>query len=226
MPESKQPNILFIMSDDHAAHAISAYGSRINQTPHLDRIAQGGMRLNHCYCTNSICTPSRATILTSQYSHVNGVYTLNDDIDSRRDCLVQKHLQQVGYQTAIVGKWHMGYKGHAAPTGFDYSCILPGQGKYHDPDMIEDGERKTFPGYVSEIITDKSLGWLRQRDTSKPFCLMCHHKAPHRSWEPGEKYKDLYKDDEIPEPDTLWDDYATRRSGAGGEDAPGRPERA
>lgn len=211
---AEQPNILFIMSDDHAAHAISAYGSRINHTPHLDRLAEGGARLDHCYCTNSICTPSRATILTGQYSHRNGVYTLADSLDGRGDCLVQKHLQRVGYQTAIIGKWHLGRGGHADPTGFDHWCVLPGQGAYHNPHMRENGVDRRFTGYVSDIITDLSLQWLEQRDPDKPFALMCHHKAPHRPWEPGHKYQHLYEDVDIPEPETLWDDYTNRAKAA------------
>ena len=134
----RQPNILYIMSDDHASHAISAYGSRINQTPNIDRIASGGMKLNNCFCTNSICTPSRAAILTGQYSHKNGVYTLNDALDGSRDN-VAKQLQQAGYQTAMIGKWHL----KNDPTGFDYWNILPGQGVYYDPEFItEDGKKK------------------------------------------------------------------------------------
>ncbi|MEX0744622.1 MAG: sulfatase [Phycisphaeraceae bacterium] len=212
-----RPNILFIMSDDHAAHAISAYGSRINATANIDRLAQQGMRLNHCYCTNSICTPSRATILTGQYGHHNGVRTLDDSLDGRLPHLVQKQLQAGGYQTATIGKWHLGHGGHADPTGFDYWNVLPGQGDYHDPAFIEigsGGERKTHPGYVTDLITDMSLGWLEQRDRDRPFFLMCHHKAPHRPWEPARKYADLYEDEDIPEAATLWDDYANRAKAA------------
>ena len=128
----RQPNILYIMADDHAAHAISAYGSRINQTPNIDRIATAGVRLTNCFCTNSICTPSRAAILTGQYSHKNGVYTLDDAIDPKRNH-VAKELQRAGYQTAMIGKWHLA----TDPTGFDYWNILPGQGVYYDPVFID-----------------------------------------------------------------------------------------
>lgn len=214
MNQPKTPNILFIMSDDHAAHAISAYGSRINQTPQIDRIARGGMRLNHCYCTNAICTPSRAAILTGQHAHINGVRTLGDRLDGRRPILVQKLLKAAHYQTAIVGKWHLGHGEEADPSGFDYWNILPRQGLYHDPIMYEMGEEKTYPGYVSEIITDLTIEWLNQREAQRPFFLMCHHKAPHRPWHPGEKYKDLYADEDIPLPETFWDDYSTRGEAA------------
>src|SRR5215217_5068666 len=141
---ARRPNILFIMSDDHAAHAISAYGSRINQTPNLDRIGQGGMRLDACLCTNSICAPSRASILTGTYSHVNGVLTLREGLDGRQTTFPQL-LRAAGYQTALFGKWHLGHGGVNDPTGFDAWSVLPGQGLYHNPDLFEMGERKTFP---------------------------------------------------------------------------------
>ena len=168
MPDPR-PNILFIMSDDHASHAMSCYGSRINRTPHLDRIADGGMRFNNCFCTNSICTPSRAVILTGTYNHVNGVTTLSSTLDGRQ-VTMPKLLQDAGYQTAIVGKWHLGHGGVNDPTGFDYWNVLPGQGLYHDPEMIEMGERKVFPGYVTDLITDFSLDWLRTATRSGPSC--------------------------------------------------------
>ena len=212
MPDPR-PNILFIMADDHAAQAMSCYNSRINVTPNLDRIAQGGMRLDNCFCANSICTPSRATILTGQHSHINGVKTLGDKIDNRGPNLA-KELQAVGYQTAVVGKWHLGVGEAHCPTGFDYWCVLPGQGLYHDPEMIEMGEHKVFPGYVTDIVTDLSLDWLKQRDRERPFCLLYHHKAPHRRWEPDDKHAQMYEDEVIPEPPTFNDDYANRASAA------------
>lgn len=200
-----QPNILYIMADDHAAHAISAYGSKINQTPNIDRIAHDGVRLTNCFCTNSICTPSRAAILTGQYSNKNGVYTLNDRLDPDRDT-VAKELQKAGYQTAMIGKWHLA----SDPQGFDYWNILPGQGVYYDPTFIEASGRKRYSGYVTDLIGDFSLEWLKKRDTAKPFFLMCHHKAPHRPWDPAPKYKSLYAGETVPEPDNLFDHYEGR----------------
>jgi arylsulfatase A-like enzyme len=208
-----RPNILFIMSDDHASHAMSCYGSRINTTPNLDRIAANGMRFDNCFCTNSICTPSRASILTGTYNHVNDVTTLASTLDGRQTTY-PKLLQKAGYQTAIFGKWHLGHGGHADPTGFDHWCVLPGQGLYHDPVMYDMGTEKTFPGYTTDVITDLSLQWLENRDKSKPFCLMVHHKAPHRPWEPDDAHAQLYEDTEIPYPDTFDDDYANRASAA------------
>ena len=202
------------MSDDHAAHAMSCYGSRINETPNLDRIAEQGMRFDNCFCTNSICTPSRATILTGTYSHVNNVTTLASKLDGRLPTF-PKALRQSGYQTAVVGKWHLGHGGIHDPTGFDYWNVLPGQGVYHDPTMIEMGKEKVVPGYVTDVITDISLEWLRARDRSRPFCLLTHHKAPHRPWDPDEKHARMYEDADVPEPDTFNDDYANRARAAG-----------
>jgi arylsulfatase A-like enzyme len=209
----KRPNIVFIMSDDHASHAMSCYGSRINTTPNLDRIAEGGMRFDNCFCTNSICTPSRAAILTGTYNHVNGVTTLASQLDGRQ-VTFPKLLQSAGYQTAMVGKWHLGHGGHADPTGFDYWNVLPGQGLYHDPEMIDMGERGVVEGYTTDIITDISLEWLSDRDPHRPFLLMCHHKAPHRPWDPDDKHADMYEDEDVPEPETLFDDYANRAAAA------------
>jgi len=208
-----QPNILFIMSDDHASHAMSCYGSRINETPNLDRIARNGIRFDNCFCTNSICGPSRATILTGTYNHVNGVQCLAMGLDNRQ-LTFPKILQKVGYQTAMIGKWHLGEGPEYCPTGFDYWNVLPGQGLYHNPVMIEMGVEKKFPGYATDIITDFSLDWLKNRDPQRPFMLMCHHKAPHRPWEPDEKHARMYEDVDIPEPETFDDDYANRAAAA------------
>jgi len=212
-----RPNILFIMADDHAAHAMSCYGSRINHTPHLDRIAAEGMRLNNCFCTNSICTPSRATILAGTYNHINGCTTLSTPMDNRL-LTFPKLLQQSGYQTAIFGKWHLGIGPAHCPTGFDDWAVLPGQGLYHNPDFIfkgpDGGTRRVVQGYVTDLITDMCLEWLQQRDRNRPWCLLYHHKAPHRAWEPDEKHAGLYLNEEIPEPPTLYDDYSERASAA------------
>ncbi|NQU42420.1 sulfatase [bacterium] len=212
MPNPR-PNILFIMSDDHASHAMSCYGSRINQTPNVDRIAKGGMRFDNCFCTNSICGPSRATILSGTYNHVNGVTTLTSPMDNRQTTF-PKLLQGEGYQTAVIGKWHLGHGGMHDPTGFDYWTVLPGQGLYHNPIFYDMGHETTVEGYVTDIITDRCMEWLDNRDPNKPFCLLCHHKAPHRPWEPDEKHADLYEDIDIPEPPTMWDDYSNRASAA------------
>lgn len=198
------PNILFIMSDDHAAQAISAYGSRVNQTPQIDRLAQGGARFDHCYAVNSICTPSRATILTGKYSHLNGVPVFNRFDGSQPT--VAKYLQAAGYYTGMIGKWHLG----SEPTGFDKWSVLPGQGLYVNPAFTEPAGRRVITGYVTDVITDLAIDFLKNRPPDKPFFLMCHHKAPHRNWEPDAKHRAQFAGKTIPEPATLRDDYATR----------------
>jgi arylsulfatase A-like enzyme len=208
-PGGKHPNIIYIMADDHSASAISAYGSRVNKTPNIDRLAEGGMRFDNCFCTNSICTPSRAAILTGQYSHINGVKTLADKIDPQHEN-VAKDLQAAGYQTAMIGKWHL----VTDPAGFDFWRILPGQGVYHDPVFIDmDGTRKKHMGYATDLIADFALDWLKARDKNKPFFLMCHHKAPHRPWEPDDKHMNMYTG-QIPEPDNILDKYENRSKAA------------
>lgn len=209
---ARKPNILFIMSDDHGRQAIGSYGSVINETPNMDRIALGGMRLDNCFCTNSICSPSRATILTGTYSHVNGVTAFNA-FDGRQ-VTFPKLLQQAGYQTAVIGKWHLGQGGVSSPSGFDYWNVLPGQGLYHNPEMIEMGRRRIYEGYVTDLITEMSLDWLKNRDRDKPFCLLTHHKCPHRPWEPDEKHARMYEGYDIPEPANFDDDYQHRASAA------------
>jgi arylsulfatase A-like enzyme len=200
-----RPNILFIMSDDHAAHAIGAYGSRVNETPNLDRLAREGALLQNVFATNSICTPSRATILTGQYSHVNGVTVFNR-FDSTRTT-VARLLQQGGYHTGMIGKWHLG----SDPVGFDHWEILPGQGAYNDPVLYTATGEKTFTGrYVTDVITDLAIDFMRRRPRDKPFFLMVHHKAPHRPWEPSAAYAKRFAGQRVPEPATLWDAYATR----------------
>ena len=203
------PNIVFIFSDDHAYQALSAYGDarKLLDTPNIDRIAKQGMRFDRCLVPNSICGPSRATVLTGTYNHINGFYNNSGSIrfDSSQTTF-PKILQKAGYQTAIIGKWHLG----SDPTGFDFWQILPGQGVYYNPPMIRMGETIQNAGYVTDIITDVSLDWLAKRDKTKPFLLMCQHKAPHREWEPALRHLEADHDRVYDEPPTLFDDYSGR----------------
>ena len=200
-----RPNVILIMTDDHAAHAIGAYGSRINTTPHLDRLAREGALLTRVFATNSICTPSRAAILTGQYSHLNGVTVFNR-FDSSR-VTVARLLQQNGYHTGLIGKWHLG----SDPVGFDRWEILPGQGVYFDPVFYTATGEQTYTGrYATDVITDLALEFLENRPRDKPFFLMMHHKAPHRPWEPNQPHAGRFAVQQIPEPVTFWDTYATR----------------
>ncbi|MEO5912969.1 MAG: sulfatase [Luteolibacter sp.] len=201
---AERPNILFLYSDDHAEHAISAYGSKVNRTPNIDRLAAEGSRFTHSFVTNSICTPSRATLLTGQYSHLNGVPVFNR-FEGARDT-VAKHLQAGGYYTGMIGKWHLG----SDPEGFDRWAVLPGQGDYIDPKFLVPGHRLTIKGHCTDITGDLGIEFLKTRPKDKPFFLMLHQKAPHRPWIPDERNKALFKDKVIPEPDTLRDDYRTR----------------
>jgi arylsulfatase A-like enzyme len=200
-----RPNIIFIMTDDHAAHAISAYGSRVNKTPNLDRLANEGALLANVFATNSICSPSRAAILTGQYSHVNGV-TMFNRFDSSRST-VARLLQGSGYYTGMIGKWHLG----SDPAGFDRWEILPGQGSYRDPLLYTSTGEKVYAGrYVTDVITDLAIEFLDSRPRGRPFFLMMHHKAPHRPWEPSETYAARFAERRVPEPVTFWDSYDTR----------------
>ncbi|UCD29761.1 MAG: sulfatase [Planctomycetota bacterium] len=209
-PSSQRPNILFIFTDDHASHAISAYGSMINKTPHIDRLADEGMRFDNCFCTNSICAPSRAVIQTGKHSHLNGVEDNGKVFDGSQQTF-PKLLQKAGYQTAIIGKWHL----KSEPTGFDYWEVLPGQGNYYNPDFKTPNGKVRYTGYCTDITTDLALKWLKEnRDKTKPFMLMCQHKAPHRAWQPGPKHLTMYDDVMIPEPPTLFDDYQGRGTAA------------
>jgi arylsulfatase A-like enzyme len=205
-----RPNILFMFSDDHAYQAVSAYGSGLNKTPNIDRIAREGMRFDRCVVTNSLCGPSRACILTGKYSHKNGFYDNTSRFDGTQ-VTFPKLLQRAGYQTAIVGKWHL----VSDPTGFDFWKVLPGQGRYYSPVFITPEGRVTEPGYVTDIITRDALAWLKEgRDGDKPFLLMVQHKAPHREWAPGPRHVGDFKEQEFPEPPTLFDDYRGRSSAA------------
>lgn len=200
-----RPNILYIMTDDHAAHAISAYGSRVNKTPNLDRLANEGALLTSVFATNSICTPSRAAILTGQYSHLNGVTVFNRFDSSRMT--VARLMQQGGYYTGMIGKWHLG----SDPVGFDVWNILPGQGTYFNPIFYTASSDTTYEGrYATDVITDIALTFLKKRPRNKPFFLMVHHKAPHRPWEPDESHAAHFANRHIPEPVTFWDTYVTR----------------
>ena len=209
--KDSRPNILFIMSDDHTSQAWGIYGGVLKdvvKNTNIKRLADEGVVLNNSFCTNSICVPSRATIMTGQYSNRNGVYTLGDAL-SPDSMNIAKLLQQSGYQTALMGKWHLKKK----PAGFDYFMVLPGQGVYFDPifktesDWQDDGitTGKKYPGYNTDIITDFSIEWLKNRNPDKPFFLMTHFKATHEPFEYPERLKDLYKDMEMPEPASLYD---------------------
>lgn len=248
----RPPNILFIFSDDHACNAISAYGSRINRTPNIDRLAREGAIFENSFCSNAICAPSRAVILTGKHSHVNGKVDNAEPFDTSQPTF-NKALQAAGYQTAMIGKWHL----RNDPEGFDFWKVLPGQGHYYNPDFrspdygavgttpsgsgadssVEAGAGQagdTSPdsastrlpvvterieGYVTDIITEISVDWLQNgRDPERPFLLMCQHKAPHRNWMPGPDYLRRYEDEEIPEPETLFDDYQGRATPASNQE--------
>ncbi len=212
-----RPNILFIFSDDHAYQAVSAYDYEIGEfapTPNIDRIAGDGIRFDRCYVTNSICAPSRATILTGMHSHLNGIRTNRDHFDTTM-LTFPRILQSGGYQTAIVGKWHL----KTTPMGFDYWEVLPGQGHYYNPDFRTPAGMIREKGYVTDIITDKALNWLKEkRNPEKPFMLMLQHKAPHREWEPGPAQLGMFEDVEFPEPSNLFDDYKGRGTAAREQD--------
>ena len=207
--QSQRPNIIFIMTDDHSANAISSYGSVFNQTPNIDRIANEGILFNNCYVTNALCGPSRAAILTGKLSHINGVKG-NIDVFDGSQVTLPKLLKNSGYQTAIVGKWHLG----SEPTGFDYWSVLPGQGDYYNPDFIEKEGTYREDGYVTDLITDKAINWMSSRDAEKPFFLIYQQKAPHRNWMPALRHLALYDEVNFPVPESLFDDYANRGTAA------------
>ncbi len=212
--ESQRPNILVIFTDDHATAAISSYRSVINQTPHLDRLAEEGVLFENAFVTNSICAPSRAVLLTGRHSHHNGVRD-NGDIFDGSQTTFPRLLKEGGYQTALVGKWHL----KSDPVGFDYWEILPGQGQYYSPDFKTAEGTRQYEGYTTEITTDLALSWLEEeRDPDRPFLLMCQHKAPHRSWMPSPEKLALYKEETIPEPSSLFDDYEGRGPAAANQE--------
>ncbi|MUH36547.1 DUF4976 domain-containing protein [Zobellia amurskyensis] len=212
-PEEKvqKTNILFIMADDHAIQAISAYGHPIGQlapTPNIDRLAKNGALFTHSYVTNSICGPSRAVILTGKHSHINGFRQNGDRFDGNQTTL-PKILRREGYQTALIGKWHL----DGAPQGFDYSKILVDQGNYYNPDFVENGDTTRIEGYATDIITNDALSWLKnERKDSLPFFIMVHHKAPHRNWMPALRHMNTYDSVQFPLPDTYFPSFKKQRA--------------
>ena len=212
-----RPNILFLFSDDHAIKAISAYGgplAEVAPTPNIDRIATEGAVFLNSFCANSICGPSRATILTGKHSHKNGFMRNGNNFDSKQ-WTVAKELQRGGYLTAVIGKWHL----KSNPVGFDHWEVFPGQGSYYNPVFIQmDETKKQFEGYATDLTTDKAVAWLDSRDTSKPFFLMCQHKAPHRTFAPALRHLGSMDDVQIPEPDNLFDSYSNRSSTLAGNE--------
>jgi arylsulfatase A-like enzyme len=207
-----RPDIVVILTDDHAAHAIGAYGSVVNRTPRIDEIAACGARFDNCFATNALCSPSRASILTGTYSHVNGVTTLVTPIDASQPTFVSR-LKDAGYRTAMVGKWHMGDGEGHDPEGFDYWDVLIEQGEYHDPQFLSADGLRQVEGYATDLITDLALDWLDSLEGDDPWCVLVWHKAPHRPWQPAPRHAGLYTDP-IPVPETWDDDYATRTSSA------------
>lgn len=205
-----RPNIVFIMTDDHTRQAISAYGSDRNVTPNIDRLAEEGMLFENACVTNSICAPSRAVILTGKHSHINGKIDNSAQVFDSTQITFPKLLQSAGYQTAMIGKWHL----RSQPTGFDYWRVLPGQGHYYNPDFITPDGKERIEGYVTDIITDLAIEWLDSRDTEKPFLLMYQHKAPHREWEPAERHYRENINKTFLEPESLFDDYEGRGTAA------------
>ncbi len=205
--KTQKPNIVFIMSDDHAFQAISAYSDKLINTPNIDKIAHQGIIYYKAFVTNSISAPSRAVILTGKFSHLNGVLGNSEVFDGSQQT-VSNILNKNGYQTAMIGKWHL----KSAPVGFDYWNVLPGQGNYHNPAFIKNGKDTVYKGYVTEIITDLSVNWLKNRKKDKPFFLMMHHKAPHRNWMPALKNLELFEDKEFPLPENFYDNYEGRKA--------------
>jgi arylsulfatase A-like enzyme len=216
-----RPNIVFVFSDDHASHAIGAYArdpempfgqwlAGVDTTPNIDALAERGMRFRRSYCTNAICGPSRAVILTGKHSHVNGFMDNGNRFDGDQSTF-PKLLREAGYRTALIGKWHLG----SDPQGFDHWDVLPGQGDYYNPVLISAAGQRQVEGHCTDVVTDLALEWLDEQKTSgEPFMLMCQHKAPHRTWMPAARHLELWADEKLPEPPTLFDDYVNRAPGA------------
>jgi arylsulfatase A-like enzyme len=217
--QRRRPNILYVMTDDHPADRMSCAGHRILRTPSMDRLAAEGVRFSNCFVTNSLCAPARATALTGCFSHINGVRGNSEAKDAAPEYINRgvvtypELLQRAGYRTAVVGKWHL----NDQPKGFEYSCILPGQGLYFDPDFIENGERKKLKGYATDITTDKALQWLDGAG-QEPWLLVYQHKAPHRPFQPAPRHANLFNDIDLPYPETFTDDYDTRKLAKEAED--------
>ncbi|MCB0665021.1 MAG: sulfatase [Saprospiraceae bacterium] len=203
------PNIIFIMTDDHSYQTLSAYDDRLITTPNLDRLANEGAIFKNSFVSNSICAPSRAVMLTGKHSHING-HIDNTLTFNGAQPTFPKYLQSAGYQTALIGKWHL----KSLPTGFDHYEVLRGQGDYYNTPFITGKDTVPSTGYVTDVITDKSMNWLDQRDTSRPFCLLVHHKATHRVWMPPLKYLDSLENHDFTYPETLFDNYFGREAAA------------
>lgn len=206
----RRPNIVMILTDDHAAQAISAYGSVVNTTPRIDELGEAGWRFENCFATNALCSPSRASILTGTYSHVNGVTTLVTPIDASQPTFVSQ-LKAAGYRTAMIGKWHMGDGDGHDPQGFDYWDVILEQGEYWDPVFLNPDGKRVVEGYATDVFTDLAIDWVESLEGDEPWCVLLYHKAPHRPWEPHPRHQHLYSDP-IPVPGTFDDDYSTRSS--------------
>ena len=218
-PRKRRPNILFVMTDDHVPRAISCYGSQVLRTPNFDRLAQEGVRFDNCFVTNSLCAPSRASVLTGCYSHINGIRGNSEAADAIENIdkslpTYPQALREAGYKTAIVGKWHLSHD----PVGFDYWCVLPGQGLYFNPDFIENGVKKKFEGYATDVTTDLALKFLKSAGKADPWCLVYQHKAPHRPFQPAPRHAKLLADRDLPYPPAFDDTYETRKIAKESED--------